>query len=278
MSAGTLYVVPTPIGNLGDMTPRAIEVLNEVDLVAAEDTRHSGKLFQAFDIKTQAFSLHDHNERQKTDYIIEQLKQGKNIALISDAGTPLISDPGFGLVRACRQQQLQVTALPGACALTTALSGAGLPTDRFTFSGFLPVKQQARLQALEQAVNSGMTCVFYESPKRILGTVEMIDSQFEDVQIVVAKELSKTFERYVGETPTEVLSWLTASASHQKGEFVVILYKAKTQLETLPPEALALMHKLADLLPPKKVAEIVAEHYQLNKKEIYSQLIASKDS
>ena len=171
---GSLFIVPTPIGNLEDITLRAIRTLKEVDLIAAEDTRHSQKLLQHFDISTRLISLHDHNESQRATQLIEKMQQGMNIALISDAGTPLISDPGYGLVNQCRANNLEVIPLPGACAAITALSGAGLATDRFRFEGFLPAKQQAKAQALESIERETATSVFYESPRRITDTLQAI--------------------------------------------------------------------------------------------------------
>ena len=163
---GCLYIVPTPIGNLGDMTERALDVLRHCDAVAAEDTRHSGQLMQHLGLRKELFALHEHNERQRANQVIERLQQGENIALISDAGTPLISDPGYILVQQCRAAQLKVIALPGACAFVTALSGAGLPTDRFAFEGFLPAKPQQRRKRLQQLAAETRTLVFYESPHR----------------------------------------------------------------------------------------------------------------
>ena len=186
---GSLFIVPTPIGNLEDITLRAIRTLKEVDLIAAEDTRHSQKLLQHFDISTRLISLHDHNESQRATQLIEKMQQGMNIALISDAGTPLISDPGYGLVNQCRANNLEVIPLPGACAAITALSGAGLATDRFRFEGFLPAKQQAKAQALESIERETATSVFYESPRRITDTLQaIVDVLGCERRVVLAKE------------------------------------------------------------------------------------------
>ncbi|MFC3121085.1 16S rRNA (cytidine(1402)-2'-O)-methyltransferase [Agaribacter flavus] len=275
MSAGSLFIVPTPIGNLSDMTPRAIEVLASVDLIAAEDTRHSGKLLQHFEIKTNAISLHAHNESARSEYIVDKLLEGLNVALISDAGTPLISDPGFELVNRCREKGVMVSALPGACALTTALSACGLPTDKFTFSGFLPVKIQARESSLLQAIDSAHTHVFYESPKRILDTLTSIEKHRPEAQVVIAKELSKTFETYQKGAATDLIKWLSAEQARQKGEFVLIVYQAKEKVpDALPDEAKKLLGLLLPLLPPKKAATVVAEQYSLNKKQVYQHSIS----
>lgn len=267
---GTLYIVPTPIGNLSDMSKRAIDILQEVDLIAAEDTRHSGQLLQHFLINTRTISLHDHNEQQRTQLLIQKLQDGENIALISDAGTPLISDPGYTLVSTCRQHQLKVVALPGPCALTTALSGSGLPTDKFMFLGFLPVKQKAKTEALHYAAQTHMTCIFYEAPRRIKDTIEKcIDVLPENHHIVLAKEISKRFENYISGNASDVLNWLIAEPAHQKGEFVLIIYCKAIVAEELPIAARDLMLQLAALLPPKTAAAVVSEHYGLNKKSLY---------
>ncbi|MCH1414584.1 MAG: 16S rRNA (cytidine(1402)-2'-O)-methyltransferase, partial [Glaciecola sp.] len=173
-NSGTLYIVATPIGNLSDITERAIATLNEVDLIAAEDTRHSGKLLSHFGIKTRMFPLHDHNEKQKAQSLLDQISNGQSIALISDAGTPLISDPGYNLVNLARAQGVNVVPIPGPSAVITALCAAGLPTDKFMFAGFLPVKQQARIAALEAHKSADYTVVFYESPRRIIDTLEYV--------------------------------------------------------------------------------------------------------
>lgn len=276
--SGILYIVPTPIGNLSDISQRALDTLSQVDLIAAEDTRHSGQLLQNFGISTRTISLHDHNEQQRTQTLITKLQAGDNIALISDAGTPLISDPGYTLVSSCRAEGLQVIALPGACALTTALSASGLPTDQFIFSGFLPVKQKAKQEALALAASRHMTCVFYEAPRRIKDTIEAcIEVLPEQHHIVLAKELTKHFERYVSGSAQDVLAWLTEVPAHQKGEFVLMIYcKAVTQLD-LPLDAQKLMQQLIDLLPPKSAAAVVSEHYKVNKKQLYQYALSLKE-
>ncbi|MEM0911170.1 MAG: 16S rRNA (cytidine(1402)-2'-O)-methyltransferase, partial [Pseudomonadota bacterium] len=164
----TLFIVPTPIGNLGDISFRAISILKDVDLIACEDTRHSSKLLQHFDISTERMSLHQHNEGTRSLHLLELLKAGKSIALISDAGTPLINDPGYELVNLCRSADVKVTALPGPCAFVTALSSSGFPTNKLCFAGFFPLKQHARMQMLEEISASKITYVFYESPRRIV--------------------------------------------------------------------------------------------------------------
>ncbi|MGB3726272.1 MAG: 16S rRNA (cytidine(1402)-2'-O)-methyltransferase [Glaciecola sp.] len=274
---GILYIVPTPIGNLSDISQRALTILNEVSLIAAEDTRHSGQLLQNFGIKTRTISLHDHNEQQRTQLLVAKLQAGESIALISDAGTPLISDPGYTLVSTCRAAQLNVVALPGPCALTTALSASGLPTDQFMFSGFLPVKQKAKFAALDAAAKRNITCVFYEAPRRIKDTIEAcIEVLPSNHQLVLAKELTKHFERYVSGSAQQVLAWLEEAPAHQKGEFVLMLYCEKQQNTELPHQALDLLRSLNSLLPPKQAAAVVSEHYKLNKKQLYEYALTNK--
>lgn len=266
----TLYIVPTPIGNLEDITFRAIAVLSSVDIIAAEDTRHSQKLLQHYSIQTRLISLHDHNEGQRTKQIIEHLNSGKSIALISDAGTPLISDPGYTLVNECRKAEVNVIALPGACAAITALSAAGLATDRFRFEGFLPVKMVAKQQALERLLRDTCTCVFYESPRRISSTVaSVVEVLGNDRKVVIAKEITKTFETYFGGTAEEALDWLNADSNHQRGEFVLLISGYEEVVEELPQEAISLLQLLMQEMPLKKAAAITAKHYELKKNALY---------
>ena len=270
MTAATLYIVPTPIGNLQDITQRAIDVLGAVDWIAAEDTRHSQKLLQHFSIQAKTLSLHDHNEEKRTQMLCNKLLGGESVALISDAGTPLISDPGFVLVRACRANDINVVALPGPCAAITALSASGLATDRFIFEGFLPVKNQARMNVLATLLDRTCTSVFYEAPRRILDTVNDIKTALgPDRHLVLAKELTKTFETYVSDTPDGIVAWLEADAVHQKGEFVLMVAGAPPASDELPSEAMALLKRLKQDLPLKKAAAIVADHYQLKKNALY---------
>jgi 16S rRNA (cytidine1402-2'-O)-methyltransferase len=266
----TLYIVPTPIGNLEDITFRAIAVLSSVDIIAAEDTRHSQKLLQHYSIQTRLISLHDHNEGKRTKQIIEHLQSGKSIALISDAGTPLISDPGYTLVNECRKASLNVVALPGACAAITALSAAGLATDRFRFEGFLPVKMMAKQQALQKLLRDTCTCIFYESPRRISTTVSsVVEVLGKDRKVVVAKEITKTFETYFSGTAEQTLEWLNADSNHQRGEFVLLISGYEEVIEELPQEAISLLQILMQEMPLKKAAAITAKHYELKKNTLY---------
>ncbi len=215
----TLYIVPTPIGNLGDITQRAIEVLSNVDLIAAEDTRHTGKLLSHFNISTKTFALHDHNEQQKAQVLVERLQQGLSIALVSDAGTPLISDPGYHLVNQCRQAGVKVVPLPGACAVVTALSAAGLPSDRFSFEGFLPPKSKGRKDKFLEIAKAERTCIFYESPHRIMDSLkDMLEILGADREVVLARELTKTYETIQGMPLGELIPWIEENDNRKKGK------------------------------------------------------------
>ena len=221
---GTLYIVATPIGNLQDMTLRAIETLKSVDCIAAEDTRHSSSLLRQFAISTPIIALHEHNERERASHLLAKLLQGQSIALISDAGTPLISDPGFFLVRAVREAGVRIVPIPGACAAVAALSVAGLPTDRFVFEGFLPAKTKARLDRLQNLVAETRTLIFYESPHRILECLEAMLEVFGSArQVVIARELTKTFETLRAGSLVDLVEWTKSDANQQRGEFVVLV-------------------------------------------------------
>lgn len=268
--AGTLYIVPTPIGNLRDITLRAIDVLREVDLIAAEDTRHSGSLMQHLNIATPLISVHEHNEAQRAQVIIGKLSAGQNVALVSDAGTPLISDPGFTLVNECRKAGVKVVALPGASAVITALSGAGLPTDKFLFLGFLPVKQQAKKALISSLMDNNGTTVFYEAPRRVLDTLTTMDELFGNTRVVaIVKELTKAFETYQIGSAASCMRWLTDDPLRQKGEFVLLVGPAQQKNQEIPQEAVSLLTRLMAEIPLKKAAAIVSEHYGLKKNTLY---------
>jgi 16S rRNA (cytidine1402-2'-O)-methyltransferase len=270
IETGTLYIVATPIGNLEDMTARAVRILAEVDLIAAEDTRHSQKLLQHYDISTRLISLHDHNESQRATQLIEKLQLGQNIALISDAGTPLISDPGYSLVSQCRAANVKVVPLPGPCAAITALCAAGLATDKFIFEGFLPVKQVAKQQALQRLLTQTSTCIFYESPRRVLDTVKLIVTELgAERDMVLAKELTKTFETFYSGTAQACVTWLEADTNHQRGEFVLMIAGQKQDQTEVSADALQLLKLLIKELPLKKAAAITAEQFGLKKNQLY---------
>ncbi|WP_185968039.1 16S rRNA (cytidine(1402)-2'-O)-methyltransferase [Thalassotalea sp. PS06] len=277
VEAGTLYVVATPIGNLLDITQRAIEVLAQVDVVACEDTRHSARLLQHFSISNRTISLHDHNERQRQEQISNWLKEGQSVALVSDAGTPLISDPGFHLVRHCRQQNLNVVPVPGACAAIAALCVAGLPTDRFTFEGFLPSKQGARLSVLEALKDEPRTMVFYDAPRRIIDTVEdIISAMGEDRYVVIAREITKTFETIHDATASELLAWLQQDANQEKGELVLMIEGKTAVIDDIPPIAKKTLNLLLKEMKPKKACAVTAEIFGLKKNDLYALTLAEK--
>ncbi|HHE9442595.1 TPA: 16S rRNA (cytidine(1402)-2'-O)-methyltransferase [Haemophilus influenzae 10810] len=269
---GILYIVATPIGNLQDITQRALETFAQVDLIAAEDTRHSGLLLSHYGIKKPFFALHDHNEQEKAHILVGKLKQGSNIALISDAGTPLISDPGFHLVRQCREAGIRVVPLPGACAAITALCASGIASDRFCFEGFLPAKSKARKDKLENIAEEDRTLIFYESTHRILDTLEdMQEVLGEERYIVLAREMTKTWETITGNTIKNLREWLLEDPNRTKGEMVLIVEgKPKSDNnDEISPQAVKALELIAEELPLKKAAAIVAELYGYKKNALY---------
>ena len=277
MTDTCLYIVSTPIGNLGDISARAVQTLQSVQLIAAEDTRHSARLLQHFDIDTPMWALHDHNERAQADRIVQRLAEGENIALISDAGTPLISDPGFHLVRTVREAGFKVVPIPGACAVVAALSASGLPTDRFAFEGFLPAKQQARRQCLEALVDDSRTLVFYESPHRLLGSLQAIADAFgPERYLVLARELTKTFETFHGDRVGALIDWVRADPNQQKGEFVLLLQGADNtgQQDGLDAEQLRVLSILLQELSVKQASALAAKICQGKKKAFYQAALA----
>ena len=269
---GILYIVATPIGNLQDITQRALDTFAQVDLIAAEDTRHSGLLLSHYGIKKPFFALHDHNEQEKAHILVEKLKQGSHIALISDAGTPLISDPGFHLVRQCREAGIRVVPLPGACAAITALCASGIASDRFCFEGFLPAKSKARKDKLENIAEEDRTLIFYESTHRILDTLEDMQSVLgEERYIVLAREITKTWETITGNTIKNLREWLLEDPNRTKGEMVLIVEgKPKSDNnDEISPQAVKALKLIAEELPLKKAAAIVAELYGYKKNALY---------
>lgn len=276
---GTLYVVATPIGNLDDLTARAIRVLGHVARVAAEDTRHSGRLLAHLGLNKPMLSLHEHNEAQRVETLDSYLAAGEDIALISDAGTPLISDPGFILVRELRARKRNIVPIPGPCALITALSGAGLPTDRFVFAGFLPAKSGAKRQALESWKTREETVVFYESPHRIVATLEALQEQMAGRDVVLARELTKTFETFLQGTPESLLEQLSADPNQARGEFVVIIAGAppvkQSEHQDISADAL-LETLLSEGVGVKQGAAIAARMLGGRKQAWYARLQAIK--
>lgn len=267
---GQLYIVATPIGNLGDMVPRAIETLQMVDIVAAEDTRHSGRLLSHFSIKTPMVAYHDHNDGRRTEDLIKRLQAGQSVALISDAGTPLISDPGYKLVAEARAAEIRVVPVPGACAVIAALSASGLATDRFQFEGFLPHKSGARQKTLQSLADTEVTLVFYESPHRILDSLQdMVDAFGGDRPMVLARELTKAYETFIDGTLLDVVAAVAADDNQQRGEFVVMVAGKPAVNRTIDRATEQLMDLLMVHLPLKKAAAIAAEHTGLKKNQLY---------
>lgn len=275
---GVLYIVATPIGNLDDLSARAIETLKKVDVVAAEDTRHSRRLLQHLGLQKTMLALHEHNERERTDGVLDLLAKGSSIALVSDAGTPLISDPGYVLVKEARLRGLVVTPIPGACALIAALSAAGLPTDRFRFEGFLPAKRGGRRAALEALKQEAATLVFYESPHRILETATEIAAVFgADREVVFGRELTKAFETFYAGAAGEVSDQLAADPFAVKGEFVVMVHGAtQAPKEGSDLDVDLLLRLLTAELPVKKAARMAAELTGLSKNELYQRALDIK--
>ena len=268
---GKLYIVATPIGNLGDITMRAVDILKNVDLVLAEDTRHSKKLFAHYEIETSLRAFHEHNEKDKTEAIINEISSGKLIAMISDAGTPLISDPGYHLVSQAKKAGINVIPIPGPSALITALSSSGLASNSFTFFGFLPSKQVARIKFLQTKINLDETIIFYESPKRILSTLEdMLDVFGGSREVCLAKEITKSFETILTDKLPHLIEYLEADANHQKGEFVILVSPAdkidsiesKRQLDKILPILCAEMGA-------SKAAKLAAKITGIDKKHCY---------
>ncbi len=278
ISASTLYVVPTPIGNLGDITQRALAVLQGVDLVAAEDTRHTGLLLQHFAINARLFALHDHNEQQKAELLLAKLQEGQSIALVSDAGTPLINDPGYHLVRRCREAGIRVVPLPGACAAIAALSAAGLASDRFCYEGFLPAKTKARKDTLQALIEEPRTLIFYESTHRLIDSLsDMVTVLGADRYVVLARELTKTWESIHGAPVGELLAWILEDENRRKGEMVLIVEGHKATEEALPAEALRTLALLQAELPLKKAAALAAEIHGVKKNSLYRYALAQQE-
>ncbi|MDI9818000.1 MULTISPECIES: 16S rRNA (cytidine(1402)-2'-O)-methyltransferase [unclassified Legionella] len=274
-SPGSLYIVATPIGNRDDITLRALKILNSVDVILAEDTRHSSQLLTVLGIQKPLQSLHAHNENEKSQQIIENLEQGLSFALISDAGTPLISDPGFPLVRLAREKGIAVIPVPGACALIAALSAAGMPCDSFSFVGFLPAKAAARKNKLCALRGSEHTVVFYESTHRIIECIEDICQVYgSQYQLALAKELTKAYERFIIAKAAEIKAWLQENSAHCKGEFVVILPPKPAETNQQKEEVLTI---LLGELPLKQAVKLASLLTKRNKNELYQLALELQD-
>jgi 16S rRNA (cytidine1402-2'-O)-methyltransferase len=266
---GHLYVVATPIGNLGDLAPRAQAVLAGVDRICAEDTRTTGAMLGQFDIRKPMTALHDHNEDHSAAALVRALADGQSLALVSDAGTPLISDPGFALVRAARAAGIPVIAIPGPCAAVAALSISGIATDSFVFIGFLPPKARARLARLQELAAEARTLIFYESSHRIEDSVAAIAEIFPSRQLCLARELTKLFEQSFTASAVEVGAWLKQDANRSRGEFVLVLQGAPAA-QSDAAEAERVLRVLLKEVGASLAAKLAAELTGRRKNELYA--------
>lgn len=271
--SGTLYVVPTPIGNLEDMTIRALRILEEVDTVLAEDTRNTGKLLHYFELKKKMISYHEHNKMARQDQILELLSNGENLALVSDAGMPGISDPGYEVIQAAIQSDFPVVVLPGANAGLSALVGSGLPTDHFYFYGFLPRKKKDRDQALQLLQSIDTTFILYESPHRIEETIKLLAETLGDRQVAIARELTKRYEEYIRGTLLEIADWFGGNSL--KGECCIIVEGARESSETNWWVDLTLKEHVEKVMElegysSKEAIKTVAKERKIPKREVYS--------
>ena len=268
--AGTLYVVATPIGNTGDISARAREVLAGVDAICAEDTRHTRQLLGALGIERPLLALHEHNEGEIAWKLVERLRAGERLALVSDAGTPLVSDPGYRLVREVRAAGLRVSPVPGACAAVAALSVAGLPSDRFCFEGFLPAKAGARRDRLQALMSEPRTLVFYESGHRIAESLEDFVTLFgAGREAVLARELTKLFETVLGDTLGGIAARVAADDNQRKGEFVLVVRGCEDDAEARLREGQRIYALLGDHLKPSLAARLAAELSGAPRKALY---------
>ncbi|AMW78285.1 rRNA (cytidine-2'-O-)-methyltransferase [Acinetobacter sp. TGL-Y2] len=273
-----LFVVATPIGHLDDMTFRAIDVLKSVSIIAAEDTRQSALLLKHYNISTPLTACHDHNESNKIDIIIEKLKNGDNVALVSDAGTPLISDPGFKLVRAAQEHGIRVIPVPGACAAIAALSSVGLPSDHFSFEGFLSSKQSQRLIQLEKLKSRTHTMIIYEAPHRILDSVTDMANVFgADRAVGFAREITKTFETIKKMTLGELKSFIESDRNQQKGEIVLVIAGVTEEKDMAQEELDKLLLRLLEDLSVKAASQLAADLTGIKKKVAYQRALELTD-
>jgi 16S rRNA (cytidine1402-2'-O)-methyltransferase len=268
--AGTLHVVATPIGNLGDLSPRALATLRTVDAICAEDTRRTRQLLAHFGVERPLLALHEHNEGAQAAQLVARLRAGESLALVSDAGTPLVSDPGFRLVRAARAAGIRVSPVPGACALIAALSVAGLPSDRFVFEGFLPAKAGARRERLAQLAGEPRTLLFYESAHRLTGTLDDLCATFgAERPAVLARELTKLFETVLDGTLGALRATVAAEAEQRKGEFVLLVHGAGDDAQAKAAAGRRLYAKLCEHLSPSTAAKLAAELSGAPRKALY---------
>ncbi len=278
MIESALYIVPTPIGNLDDITIRAIDVLKNATLIAAEDTRHSKILLDKLGISgTKMISCHDHNEEQRADMIIDEVKKGGIVALISDAGSPLINDPGYRVVTICSKQNVKVVPLPGPCALITALEASALPTDKFMFCGFFPVKERELTDTVQALSDVDYTAVFYETPRRIIDTMEIVAKVLPEHDVTLCREMTKTFESFYRLKAKDAPEFLKADSDRTKGEFVVAIGALKAETTEIKPTVVKALKELIKTSPVKAVANVLSELTGLKKNDLYNLALELKD-
>ncbi|MGK2905647.1 MAG: 16S rRNA (cytidine(1402)-2'-O)-methyltransferase [Desulfuromonadales bacterium] len=271
-ATGTLYVVATPIGNLEDITYRAVRILSEVDLVAAEDTRHSRKLFARFGIQKPLVSYHDHNEQQRQEELLHRLQAGENIALISDAGTPCIADPGYRLVASCHAAGITVVPIPGPSAVIAALSAAGVSTERFAFEGYLPQRTKARVDLLRQLIGEQRTLVFYEAPHRLAATLaDLVEIMGAERLLVVARELTKLYEEFFRGTAAEALTRFTREPA--RGELVLIIPSSSQGPQMNVRDALRKLLNESDM-SRREAVKLIAKEYGLSGSDVYRESLS----
>ncbi len=278
MSEGVLYVVATPIGNLDDVTFRAVKVLQSVNLIAAEDTRHTRPLLRHYGIQTPMVAVHEHNEQERLPALLDRLESGESLALVSDAGTPLISDPGFPLVREAVRRGIRVIPIPGPSALISALSAAGLPTDRFLFAGFPPRHASRRLSWLKALTQESSTLVFYESSHRILATLSDMAQAFGETRdAVIGRELTKLHETFLRGTLSQLLTRVQEDPDQRRGEFVILIHGSDRQAgEMVAVDEAFILRVLAAELPVKQAASLAARITGRKKNDLYQRILKIK--
>lgn len=278
MLESALYIVPTPIGNLDDITLRAIEVLKNATLIAAEDTRHSKILLDKLGVlNPKMISCHDHNEEQRASIIIEEVNKGGIVALISDAGSPLINDPGYKVVTLCSKANVKVIPLPGPCALVTALEASALPTDKFMFNGFFPVKEKELVETIESLKGVDYTAVFYEAPRRILNTMEKVAQILPEHDVTLCREMTKTFESFYRLKAKDAPAFLEADPDRTKGEFVVAIGALKEDQGAISPQIVDALKTLVQTTPVKVACNVVANLTGLKKNDLYNLALELKE-
>ncbi len=278
MLESALYIVPTPIGNLDDITLRAIEVLKNATLIAAEDTRHSKILLDKLGVlNPKMISCHDHNEEQRASIIIEEVNKGGIVALISDAGSPLINDPGYKVVTLCSKANVKVIPLPGPCALITALEASALPTDKFMFNGFFPVKEKELVETIESLKGVDYTAVFYEAPRRILNTMEKVAQILPEHDVTLCREMTKTFESFYRLKAKDAPVFLEADPDRTKGEFVVAIGALKEDQGAISPQIVDALKTLVQTTPVKVACNVVANLTGLKKNDLYNLSLELKE-